>query len=298
MNHDDKWIQLVFITDSANAEILALRLEEAGATAVSLLDAADQALFDTGQEGNSLWDQTRLIALFPATADLEVVLNNLRQKVEQLPPHEIIPLPDQDWEHSWMSRFKPMQFGKRLWVCPSWETPPDPDAINLTLDPGMAFGTGTHETTSLCLHWLSENRASLTGKSLIDYGCGSGILAIAAARLGADSVWAVDIEQQALERTRENAKANSVLEKLIISHPDQSQKIGADLLIANILANPLIALAPLFADYTKPDGRILLSGILRNQVPEILEAYYPFYTFLEPIYANEWVLLEGIRKSQ
>ncbi len=301
MNHTTNWIQLVFITDPIEAEFISEALEEAGSAAVTMLDAADQALFDTGQEEASLWDQTRLLALFEAEADLDLILSQIRQQAINLPPHEIIPLQDEDWERSWMSRFKPLQFGrfaKKLWVCPTWETPPDPEAINLILDPGMAFGTGTHETTSLCLDWLADHQSEIQDKQVIDYGCGSGILAIAAAKLGAKSVWAVDIEQQALDSTKENAQSNDVLGKLIISGQDSSKIIKADLIIANILANPLVTLAPLLAEYSAIDGRIILSGILKEQVPLIVEAYQPFFTFFDPVYENEWSLLEARRITQ
>lgn len=294
------WIQLVFITDSVNAETLSEALEEAGSAAVTMLDAADQALFDTGQEETSLWDQTRLIALFPDEIDPDLILAQIKQTIKNLPPHEVIPLQNEDWERTWMSRFKPMSFGhdQKLWICPTWETPPDPDAINLILDPGMAFGTGTHETTSLCLGWLADHQLLIKEKQIIDYGCGSGVLAIATAKLGAKSIWAVDIEQQALDSTKENAQSNDVLEIFDISGQNESKEIKADLIIANILANPLITLAPLFASYSIPDGHIILSGILKEQVPLVIKAYKPFFNFSDPIYENEWSLLEGTRKSQ
>ena len=287
--------------DPASAETLSEILEEAGSAAVTMQDAADQALFDTDQERTSLWDQTRLMVLFDAQTNLEQILSQIKLKMTHIPPHEILPLVEEDWERSWMLRFKPMQFGpsgKKIWVCPSWGSPPDPDAINLIIDPGMAFGTGTHETTSLCLDWLAEHQTAIRHKHVIDYGCGSGILAIAAAKLGASSVWSVDIEQQALDTTRENAHSNDVLEILSISGPDQTKDIKADLIIANILANPLISLAPLFYDYSAPAGNIILSGILQEQVPLVMEAYLPFYSFSDPIYQNEWSLLEGIRITQ
>ncbi|MFK8068394.1 MAG: 50S ribosomal protein L11 methyltransferase [Gammaproteobacteria bacterium] len=313
MNQTPSWVQLVFITNPENSEVLSDALEAAGSVAVTLLDAADQALFDIGQEEIELWDQVRLIALFDtellkSETELDQIIQLLKTQTKNIPPYELVPLENEDWERTWMTRFKPMQFGKNVWICPTWETPPDPDAINLILDPGMAFGTGTHETTSLCLTWLANNQASIKNKKVIDYGCGSGILAIAAGRLGAKSVWAVDIEQQALDSTKENARSNNVLEIMTISGPnldlktegvvDGQNEIKTELLIANILANPLIKLAPLFADYSLPGGKIILSGILEQQVPKILAAYRLFYTFKEPLYENEWALLEGTRRTQ
>ena len=298
MSQTENWIQLVFITDPVSAEVLSEALEEVGSAAVTMLDAADQALFDTEQSETSLWDQTRLIALFPDEIDPDLILALIKQKTTNLPPHEVIPLQNEDWERAWMSRFKPLQFGDKIWVCPSWETPPDPNAINLILDPGMAFGTGTHETTSLCLGWLADHQSVIQNKKIIDYGCGSGILAIAAARLGAESVWAVDIEQQALNSTKENAQSNGVLKRLTISGQNEEKKIKADLIVANILANPLIALAPLFAEYSATAGHIILSGILKQQVSRVLEAYQSFFTFSDPVYKDEWSLLEGRHITQ
>lgn len=296
------WNQLVFISGADQADALAERLELADAAAVTLQDAADQALFDVGQESITLWDQTRIVALFDDQIDLEMIVSLLKSH-GPLPPHEVVPLKEQDWERAWMSRFKPMQFGPRVWVCPSWETPPDPDAVNLILDPGMAFGTGTHETTAMCLRWLANTPLDLHEHCVIDYGCGSGILAIAAAKLGAQPVYAVDIEQQALDSTAENAQTNSVSEHLHIAGPDDfnqqwaSQTQSADVLIANILANPLISLAPRFAALTQANSTLVLSGILREQAEAVLAAYAAYFSFLEPVYENEWVLLAGTRKS-
>ncbi len=296
------WTQLVFISTADQADALSERLEETAAAAITLQDAADQALFDVGQEAIELWDQTRVIALYDDKIDLDHVLRQLKS-TGNIPPHEIVPLKEQDWERAWMSRFKPINFADRIWVCPSWETPPDPTAINLILDPGMAFGTGTHETTAMCLAWLAQNTTDLTDQCVIDYGCGSGILAIAAAKLGAQPVYAVDIEEQALISTAENAKTNAVREPLLIDGPDafltrwNAADHLADILIANILANPLIMLAPQLASYVKPAGRLILSGILREQTDMILNAYSEWFTFSEPLFENEWVLLAAIRKS-
>ncbi len=292
------WVQLVFITETTTAELLSDALEEAGSAAITLLDAADQALFDVGQKELEWWDQIRLIALFDAAINIDQILSLVKQKIPRLPPHEVLPLKDENWERAWMSRFKPMKFGQNLWICPSWETPPEPKDINLMLDPGMAFGTGTHETTSLCLTWLAEHAELIKDKTVVDYGCGSGILAIAAAKIGAESIWAVDIEQQSLNSTQENASNNQVLDIFTITGPDETKDIKANLFIANILANPLIKLAPLFAKYTELGGHIILSGILQEQIPDVLEAYTPFFTFKEPNCKNEWSLLEGARITQ
>lgn len=298
------WIQLVFMTDAIGAERLSEALEALEASAVILQDAADEALFDIGQEQISLWNQTRLIGLFEDSVDPDRLIKQLKHTLPCLPPHECIPLKDQDWERAWMSRFKPMSFGDRIWVCPSWETPPDPAAINLILDPGMAFGTGTHETTALCLEWLASESHRVANKTVVDYGCGSGILAIAAARLNASRVFAVDIEQQALDSTAENARINAVTEKLHISGPDEFDqhrrvnKVQADLIIANILANPLVMLAPRFAEYTDENGTLVLSGLLKEQVETIIQACQRWFSFTAPIYKQNWALLEGRRKSQ
>src|SRR5690606_25394554 len=201
---------------------------------------------------------------------------------------------DQDWERSWMDNFKPMRFGRRLWIVPSWHEAPEPDAVNLLLDPGLAFGTGTHPTTALCLEWLDSQ--GLDGLQVIDFGCGSGILAIAALLLGADRVTGTDIDPQALEASRDNAQRNQLAdERLPLYLPADMPAEPADILVANILAGPLVSLAPQLTGLVKPGGRIALSGILAEQTEEILAAYRDAFE-LDPVADKDgWLRVSGVR---
>jgi ribosomal protein L11 methyltransferase len=193
-----------------------------------------------------------------------------------------------------MDEFKPMQFGPKLWICPSWCEAPDPSAVNILLDPGLAFGSGTHPTTSLCLQWLALH--DLAKKQVIDYGCGSGILAIAAAKLGAAKITAVDLHPQALEATFDNATQNGVAEKIVIVSPEEFIEEPCDVLLANILAGPLMQLAPTFSTLVKPGGHLVLSGILHEQVPAILNCYASWFELSEPVFLEEWSLIHGVRR--
>jgi len=219
-------------------------------------------------------------------------------KLEALPPHRIEPLEDRDWAREWLKDFKPMRFGRQLWICPTAYSPPDPAAVNLILDPGLAFGTGTHATTALCLEWLDG--ADLEGKEVVDYGCGSGILAIAAARLGAKIVWAVDNDPQALVATRDNAARNGVTDKLQISLPsrflERRPSPKADLLLANILAGPLVSLSPVFAAQLTPGASLVLSGILKSQEQDIRRAYVTDFAELEATTKEDWIRITAKRR--
>lgn len=203
-------------------------------------------------------------------------------------------LEDKDWEREWMENFHPMQFGQRLWICPSWRDVPDPEAVNVMLDPGLAFGTGTHPTTALCLTWLDGQE--LGGQTVIDYGCGSGILGIAALKLGAGRVIGVDIDPQAIEASRENAARNGVENGVELYLPADRPQLQADVLVANILAGPLRELASDIASLVKPGGRLALSGILATQAEEVRAAYLPWFEMDAPVEQEEWVRLSGIRK--
>ncbi len=294
------WLELKIALGELDAERVEEALEEVGALSVTLEDAGDEPIYEPDADRPSLWSDTRLTALFPADAPMDSVIARLKiyLGVTTLPPYRIEPLEDRDWAREWLKDFKPMRFGKRLWICPTAYTPPDPSAINLILDPGLAFGTGTHATTALCLEWLDG--ADVRGKLVVDYGCGSGILAIAAARLGAAALWAVDNDPQALIATRDNAERNGVTEALHICLPPQfaDKWVGmkADLLLANILAGPLVSLASLFATHLKPGGRLVLSGILKTQEADIRRAYEADFTGLETQAKDDWIRITGIRR--
>jgi ribosomal protein L11 methyltransferase len=290
------WLELKLALGDLDAERAEQALEEVGALSVTLEDAGDEPIYEPDADKPSLWSDTRLTALFPADAHMDSVLLRLTSELglKALPPHRIEPLEDRDWAREWLKDFKPMRFGKRLWICPTAYTPPDPAAVNLILDPGLAFGTGTHATTALCLEWLDG--ADLKDALVVDYGCGSGILAIAAARLGAKTVWAVDNDSQALVATRDNAERNGVMQALHICLPPAFPAMQADLLLANILAGPLVSLAPVFATHLKPGGRLVLSGILKTQEPDIRRAYQTDFAELETQAKDDWIRISGRRR--
>jgi ribosomal protein L11 methyltransferase len=290
------WLQLRLAITPEQAPTLEDQLLELGAVSVTFMDAEDQPIFEPDLGTTPLWSNTHLLALFEADTDPEALLQHLRLLWQaELPPHELEKIEDQDWERSWMDNFHPMRFGERLWIVPSWHAAPEPDAVNLLLDPGLAFGTGTHPTTSLCLQWLDAQQ--LLGKTLIDFGCGSGILAIAGLLLGAEHAVGTDIDIQALEASRDNAQRNQVADdRFDLYLPEQMPDTPADVLVANILAGPLVSLAPRLASLVKPGGLLALSGILAEQTDEILQAYRDDFE-LDPVANQEgWIRVSGRRR--
>lgn len=293
------WIQVRLDTTSDHAEILEDLLLEAGACAVTLQDAKDQPVYEPELGTTPLWNYTVVVGLFDAQTRTDDVIPFLKAHagLNPFPDHKVELVEDKDWEREWMTHFHPMQFGDRLWVCPSWKDVPDPEAVNLMLDPGLAFGTGTHPTTALCLRWLDQQN-NLTGKTVIDYGCGSGILAIAALLLGAESAVGVDLDPQALEATVENAKRNNIpMAKLEVFLPDDEPTDQADVVLANILAGPLTQLAPKLASLTREGGFIALSGILAEQADEIIQTYEPWFAMDSAVTVDGWAMLAGKRRS-
>ena len=211
------------------------------------------------------------------------------------PNYKLEILEDKDWERQWMDRFEPLQFGSRLWVCPSWKPVPDPMAVNLMLDPGLAFGTGSHPTTALCLQWIAEQ--DWQGKTVIDYGCGSGILAIGAILMGAERVLGVDNDTQALTATKDNAQRNGIAAQAIpVFLPEDTPQEAVDVMLANILAGPLIEMAAHLAELTKVRGLITLSGILEHQADAVVEAYSPWFDMHTVVSKDEWVRIDGIKR--
>jgi len=296
------WIQLQIPADPDNADQLEDLLMEMGSEAVSMEDAADQPLYEPDPGTTPLWSQTTVTGLFDSGRDIEQLCADIRdawhqQTQQALPEIEVTLVEDKDWERAWMDDFQPLKFGERLWIVPSWHDAPDPDAANLMLDPGLAFGTGTHPTTALCLEWLDGQDAH--GKQVIDYGCGSGILGLAALLLGADHVIGVATYPQALEASRENARRNGVDDnKLDLFLPEDEPETKADIMLANILAQPLIGLAPHLASRTRPGGDLVLSGILSNQAREVMAAYEPWFVMDEPEQREEWIRLTGRRNDR
>ena len=290
------WLQLTFETTPDDADQLSELLSEAGANAVTFLDSADQPLYEPPVGETPLWSRTRVMGLFDAATDINhvVELINTALSPTPLPDWRVSPLEDKDREREWMDSFKPMSFGERLWIIPSWTEPPEPEATNILLDPGLAFGTGTHPTTALCLQWLDEHGASFD--EVIDYGCGSGILAVAAAKLGAKHVWAVDNDPQALIATHDNATKNNVNKSIKAALPAALPEIKTPLLLANILAQPLMGFAERFAQHISTDGHIVLSGILPDQAEQVAACYRPWFEMEAPVIQDEWVRLTGIRR--
>ena len=294
------WQRLEVVVDGRHAEALGESLEEEGALATEITDAdagteREQAVFgEPGAEGTP-WPRARVSALFPVDCDPAAVLDAalLACGVALLGKAAIARIEDTDWVALTQRQFKPIQVGERLWIVPTWHAPPDPGAVNVILDPGAAFGTGSHPTTRLCLAWLE--RHVRVGDKLLDYGCGSGILAIAALKLGAQRAAGVDVDPIALETARYNSESNGVcLETL---DANAAPPFAADITVANILANPLRMLAPLIASHTRAGGTIVLSGILEDQVAAVSAAYAP-WTRLEVAERDSgWVLLAGRREA-
>lgn len=292
------WKQIRITTTAANAEIVSELLMAVGALAVTFEDAADQPIYEPWQE-TPLWQKTFVCGLFDTAIDLEKIWKFLQEHTEKTAILSVFvseTLADKDWIKETQKNFPPLKFGKKLWVVPSWEKINVPGSVIVLLDPGIAFGTGTHETTSLCLEWLEENIKP--HDRVIDYGCGSGILGIAALKLGARQVWAIDHDPQALAATRNNAKNNQLSkEQIITATPEQTPPWQANILVANILAQPLIALAPTFAKLVKDKGKVVLSGILREQADNVNKSYFTWFKMLPATFKNEWARLEGIRRA-
>ncbi|GLP95876.1 50S ribosomal protein L11 methyltransferase [Paraferrimonas sedimenticola] len=292
------WIQIRIDATHETAEGISDALSETGALSVTFIDAKDDPILEPLPGETRLWGETIVIGLFDALTDMDMVVEQL--KLWPTMPkdfnHKVEALEDKDWEREWMDNFHPMQFGRRLWICPSWREAPEPDAVNVLLDPGLAFGTGTHPTTALCLEWLDG--LELNGKQVVDFGCGSGILAIAALKLGAAHVTGIDIDPQAIESSRENARRNKVENKLSLYLPDdQPSDLKAEILVANILAGPLKELAPLIAERVQAAGKLALSGLLQEQADELKTYYEQWFEMDEPAHKEDWSRLTGIRKS-
>ncbi|WP_349972460.1 50S ribosomal protein L11 methyltransferase [Pseudomonas caspiana] len=290
------WLQVRLAISPEQAETYEDALLEVGAVSVTFMDAEDQPIFEPELNTTPLWSHTHLLALFEADTDAEHVLAHLRLLTDaELPEHMSEVIEDQDWERSWMDNFQPMRFGQRLWIVPSWHAAPEPEAVNLLLDPGLAFGTGTHPTTALCLEWLDGQ--DLKDCNLLDFGCGSGILAIAALLLGVKQAVGTDIDVQALEASRDNAGRNNIApERFELYLPEDMPAQQADVLVANILAGPLVALAPQLATLIKTGGRLALSGILAEQGEEVAAAYADTFE-LDPIANRDgWVRITGRRR--
>lgn len=296
------WISLIFKTDAVHAELLSEALMKQGALSIDIHDAAansdeEQPLF--GEPGNptgEIWQNSEVSALFNDSINVSDIVAHLTQSnlIKTPLDYRIEKIADQDWVRLTQSQFAPIQISTRMWIVPTWHTPPDPHAINLLLDPGLAFGTGSHPTTQLCLHWLEQNLQA--GNTVIDYGCGSGILAIAALKLGAAHITGIDIDEQAITVSQENAKRNQCNPAQCVFATSHQPSKPADIVIANILANPLMILAPLLASLVKQDGHIALSGILHEQTAEVIDTYQLWFDMKSVQQQEDWVLLVGIKR--
>jgi ribosomal protein L11 methyltransferase len=292
------WIELSLTIHSDQQERIELALEDLGALSVTLLDAEDHPIFEPGPGETPVWPTIKLAALFDIAVDRPGLVHALTDLVPEIAPDQIDfrDVEDADWVRAWMDTFQPMQFGRRLWIYPWTVEPPQDadDAIVVRLDPGLAFGTGTHPTTALCLEWLDG--LPLQGRSVLDYGCGSGVLAIAALKLGAAHVIGVDLDPQALEASRDNAERNGVAAGLSLLLPQDYVAAPQDVLVANILAGPLAELAPLFAQACKPGAPFALSGILAGQDGELIARYAEWFDDLAVAQREDWVRISGRRK--
>ncbi len=293
------WQNVSFLTDAASAEPVCDALIEIGALSASIEDADagtpdEQPQFgEPGSVTTPGWAHSRVVALFDSDADVATMLAEAAEQagLAQVPEFTVAIVEEQNWVQLTQAQFDPIQVSGRLWIVPSWHEAPDPAAINLILDPGMAFGTGSHPTTRLCLEWLERTVAD--GDTLLDYGCGSGILAIAAAKLGAAEVSGVDIDPQAVEAAKANAERNGVLARFADSAEALAGKY--DVVVANILSNPLRVLAPAICAHVRSGGRLALSGILREQAEEIVAVYAPWIPLQVADVREDWVCLAGVR---
>lgn len=289
------WLQLKIITPRKFVESLEDSLLASGAASVTLEDNADQPILEPALGETPLWDNVKITGLFDAEIDTTKTIATAEKKFgNKLPEHKWEQLEDKDWEREWMQNYHAICCGERLWICPSWQRPPEPDKINLMLDPGLAFGTGTHPTTFMCMQWIDQQ--DFTGLDIVDYGCGSGILGIATLLMGAKKVIGVDIDPQALLATTENAKRNNLPEDAMpVFLPKDIPAIKADIMLANILAGPLAELAPALNGMTKIGGKICLSGILAIQADAVKAAYSEWFDFDPVTTQEEWVRLTATK---
>ena len=290
------WIQIRLNSNAKDAEALGDELMETGSVSVTFQDSHDTPVFEPLPGETRLWGDTDVIGLYDAETDMKLVIAQLENSPLLAPGfvHKIEQIEDKDWEREWMDNLHPMRFGQRLWICPSWRDVPDPTAVNVMLDPGLAFGTGTHPTTSLCLEWLDG--LDLEGKTVIDFGCGSGILAIAALKLGAAHAIGIDIDPQAILASRDNAERNGVSERLSLYLPkDQPQDLQADVVVANILAGPLRELAPMISVLPRVGGHLGLSGVLASQAESVADAYRADFNIDPVAEKDEWCRITGVK---
>jgi len=289
------WLQLELVTGKSDAETLTKLLEQMGAVSVTLMANSDELIFGEPGQAPELWCDTRVRALLHPDTDLDILLIAIKNRIgaDHINNHQITEIQDQDWVGQYKSQHQSQCFSDRIWISPSWCEQPETNKPLITLDPGLAFGTGAHPTTSLCIQWLAEH--DVREQCIIDYGCGSGILAMVAAKLGAKEVFAVDIDKQAVNAAKENLRQNRLENIVRVGLVDEIELPGADVLVANILMNPLKELLPTFAKLIRPDGQLVLSGLLETQAEECLLTYSRYFSMEAPIFEQEWACLKGHR---
>ncbi|MCK7608819.1 50S ribosomal protein L11 methyltransferase [Acinetobacter portensis] len=298
-----KWLQIHITVEQAQVDFTETLLESLGAVSVTLDDAENQDLLEPLPGETPLWNKVIVTGIYAQEDDEEIDVAALETFIRtQLPtePMRSEFMEDQEWERTWMDAYEPIQIGEKYWIVPEWMEPPEADAVNIKLDPGLAFGTGNHASTFLCLQWLGQT--DVKDKIVIDYGCGSGILAVAALLLGAKKVYATDIDPQAVLATQQNAELNGVLDNLYVGLPDEFYETlkdqKADVFVANILAGPLMMLAPQFATLVKPESEFALAGVIQEQVEEVSSVYSEFFDILQVETRDEyWCRISGKRHS-
>lgn len=297
MSGNKTWLQLICHTSKKTNEAIEAAMEDAGALSISLQDAEDNPVLEPLPGEIPLWEDLIMTALFDADIDLSALTEalNSNKKAWNIKNFHVETLEDQDWVRVWMKDFHPMRFGENLWIYPSNVDIPDDDSIKIHLDPGLAFGTGTHPTTALCLEWLDQHPPKQL--KVTDYGCGSGILAIAAAKLGATHISAIDIDPQGLIATKDNMRRNSIPKEIISCYlPDNYAPVQTDLVLANILCGPLLELYPLFSSLTRAKGTIVLSGILDTQKDQIIKAYSAGFENFDIKIRDNWARISATKK--
>lgn len=290
------WQQITVITDEQTAPDVAELFSDLGAVSVTYMDAEDEPVYEPAIGETKIWSNTQVIALYELDADIDGVTERVRKTFDanRLRDWRRERIEDQAWERAWMEYYRPMKFGDKLWVCPTGQEQHEPGTVCMRLDPGLAFGTGTHPTTALCLEWLGVH--DLAGKTVIDYGCGSGILAVAAVLLGAKEAYAVDIDPQALTATLSNAEKNAVEDKIKVYLPEQLPKMQADIVLANILAKPLCELSGRISELVNSGGALVLSGILAEQTTQVADAYRSSIELNVPAQQEDWIRLDGRKR--
>ena len=279
------------------AEMVETAMLDSGALSCTYQDATDVPIHEPAPGTAPLWPDVVVTGIFAQSTDEDIARHLLKSNISSFTDTEISSekLQDADWERAWMDDFEPVQVGRKLWVVPTFCEAPDATAVNIALDPGLAFGSGTHPTTHLCLQWLA--RLDLSGKRIVDYGCGSGILAVAAAMMGAEEVYAYDIDAQAFDATLDNAARNNVANKIVICRSDRDIPSEVDIVVANILLAPLLELQSCFHNLLRDDGKLGVSGVLSAQIATLAQAYATQFRHSETEIREQWAMYTAVRQS-